>query len=338
MFTRLMLFLAVSVPLAAQSSAVIYGSVSDPSGAALVNAVVTATDEATGISVRVQSNESGDYVFVDLKPGSYKIVCQQAGFRFQTFEQGGIVLEVNRRARVDLHMKIGEMKQITEVQDSVTTVETATSAIKEVVDSHRMNDLPVNGRNALSLQALLPGAVQMGTGSAATGVALNTNLVFSVNGARPDQSAYILDGGLNMDMYNNVPAAFPNPDTLQEFSMLQNSYSAVSGRNAGAVVNMVTKSGTNRLHGNLYDFLRNSEMDSRNFFSPSVSPLRRNQFGGTVGGPVKLPRYNGRDRTFFFFAYEGTQQRLGTTNSSTLVPSALERQGDFSQSRTGGRR
>src|SRR3954470_7592695 len=335
MLKRLMLLLVASIPLAAQSTAVIFGNVADPSGAALVKAAVTATNEATGVSVRVQSNESGDYIFVDLRPGSYKVVCQQPGF--QTSEQSGIVLEVNRQARVDLHMAIGEMKQITEVQGTVTTVETATSVIKEVVDSHRMNDLPVNGRNALSLQALLPGAIQMGVGSAATGVALNTNLVFSVNGARPDQSAYILDGGLNMDMYNNTPAAFPNPDTLQEFSMLQNSYSAVSGRNAGAVVNMVTKSGTNRLHGDLYDFLRNSEMDSRNFFSQGVSPLRRNQFGGTVGGPVRLPRYNGRDRTFFFFAYEGTQQRLGTTNSSTLVPTALERQGDFSQSRTGGR-
>ena len=107
----------------------------------------------------------------------------------------------------------------------------------------------------------------MGQGAAATGIALNTNMVFSVNGTRASQSAYILDGGLNMDMYNNVPAAFPNPDALQEFSILQNSYSAVNGRDAGAVVTMVTKSGTNRLHGVLYDFLRNNDLDARNFFS-----------------------------------------------------------------------
>jgi len=119
--------------------------------------------------------------------------------------------------------------------------------------------------------------------------------------------------------------------------MLQNSYSAVNGRNAGAMVNMITKSGTNRLHGDLYDFFRNSNMDSRNYFSTAVSPLHRNQFGGTVGGPVLLPHYNGRDRTFYFFAFEGTRQRLGTTNSSTVLPSALERQGDFSQSRAGSR-
>jgi hypothetical protein len=157
-------------------------------------------------------------------------------------------------------------------------------------------------------------------------------MVFSVNGTRPSQSAYVLDGGLNMDMYNNVPAAFPNPDSLQEFSTLQNSYSAVNGRDAGAVVTMVTKSGTNQFHGVLYDFLRNNDMDARNFFSPGISPLHRNQFGGNVGGPVRLPHYNGHDKTFFFFAYEGTRQTLGQTSSSTVVPSALERQGNFSQS------
>ena len=321
--------------LTAQNGSAIFGTASDPSGAALIRADVIATNQATGEVTKVQSNESGDYIFPDLQPATYKLTCQAPGFT--TLEQADIVLEVGRRQRIDLHMAVGEVRQVTEVQGTATTVDTIGSTVKEVVDSHRMDDLPVNGRNALSLQALLPGAIQMGSGSAASGVALNTNLVFSVNGARPDQSAYILDGGLNMDMYNNVPAAFPNPDTLQEFSMLQNSYSAVSGRNAGAVVNMITKSGTNHLHGDLYDFFRNNDMDSRNFFSPTTSPLHRNQFGGTVGGPVLLPHYSGRDRTFFFFAYEATRQRLGTTNSSTVVPSALERQGDFSQSRIGGR-
>ncbi|HEY6989579.1 MAG TPA: carboxypeptidase regulatory-like domain-containing protein [Bryobacteraceae bacterium] len=336
MTTRVIaLLLLLSLGLAAQNSGVIFGTVTDPSGAALLRAGVTATNQATGDTTRVQSNEAGDYIFPNLPPGTYKLTCQAPGF--QTLEQPGVVLEVDRRARVDLRMKIGEVKQVTEVEATVTTVDTLSSAIKEVVDTHRMDNLPVNGRNALSLQALLPGAVQMGSGSAASGIALNTDLVFSVNGSRSDQSAYVLDGGLNMDMYNNVPAAFPNPDTLQEFSMLQNSYSAVNGRNAGAMVNMITKSGTNRLHGDLYDFFRNSNMDARNFFASGVSPLHRNQFGGTVGGPVLLPHYNGRDRTFYFFAFEATRQRLGTTNSSTVLPSALERQGDFSQSRAGGR-
>ena len=329
------LFLLMASRLLAQGSAVIFGTVTDQSGAAVPHADVTATNEATGAAESVKSNDAAYYIFPDLRPGSYKITGQMTGF--QTTEHRGVVVEVERRARVDLVMQVGEMKQVLEVVASVSTVDTLTSTVKDVVDSHRMDELPLNGRNALQLQGILAGAIQMSQGAAATGIALNTNMVFSVNGTRASQSAYVLDGGLNMDMYNNVPAAFPNPDALQEFSILQNSYSAVNGRDAGAVVTMVTKSGTNRLHGVLYDFLRNYDMDARNFFSPTVSPLHRNQFGGNAGGPARLPHYNGHDRTFFFFAYEGTRQRLGQTSSSTVVPTALERQGDFSQSLVRGK-
>jgi Carboxypeptidase regulatory-like domain len=324
------LLLLLAPSLLAQGSAVIFGTVTDQSSAALANAEVTATNEATGAVESVKSNAAGNYVFPDLRPGSYKINGQVPGFT--TIERAGVVVEVERRVRVDLSMQVGDVKQVLEVTGTGTTVDTLTSTLKDVVDTKRMDDLPLNGRNALQLQGILPGAIQMGSGSAATGIALNTNTVFSVNGIRPSQSAYLLDGGLNMDMYNNVPAAFPNPDSLQEFSILQNGYSAVNGRNAGAVVTMVTKSGTNQLRGVLYDFLRNNDFDSRNFFSATVSPLHRNQFGGNVGGAVRLPHYNGHDRTFFFFAYEATRQTLGTTSSSTVVPSALERQGNFSQS------
>ena len=329
------LLLLVTSSLLAQGNGLIFGTVTDQSSAAVAHADVTATNEATGVTESVKSNDAGNYVFPDLRPGSYKITAQVAGF--ETTQRRGVVVEVERRVRVDLPMKVGEVKQVLEVGGTATTVDTLTSTIKDVVDSNRMDDLPLNGRNALQLQGILPGAIQMGSGSAATGIALNTSTVFSVNGTRPSQSAYVLDGGLNMDMYNNVPAAFPNPDSLQEFSILQNSYSAVNGRDAGAVVTMVTKSGTNHLHGVLYDFLRNNDFDSRNFFSAGVSPLHRNQFGGNAGGPVTLPHFNGRDRTFFFFAYEATRQTQGLTSSSTVVPTALERQGDFSQSLVRGK-
>ncbi len=324
----LLMLLASSV--FAQGNGVIFGTVTDQSSAAVAHASVTATNEATGATETVKSNEAGNYIFPDLRPGSYKVTGQVAGF--ETIEHPGVVVEVERRVRLDLPMKLGEVKQVLQIAGTVSTVDTLTSTIKDVVDSNRMDDLPLNGRNALQLQGILPGAIQMGSGAAATGIALNTNMVFSVNGTRASQSAYILDGGLDMDMYNNVPAAFPNPDSLQEFSILQNSYSAANGRDAGAVVTMVTKSGTNHVHGVLYDFLRNNDMDSRNFFSAGISPLHRNQFGGNVGGPVLLPHYNGRDRTFFFFAYEATRQEQGLTSSSTVVPTALERTGNFSQS------
>ncbi|HEV2272806.1 MAG TPA: TonB-dependent receptor [Acidobacteriaceae bacterium] len=308
---------------------IIFGTVTDPSGAVVGSADVSATNEATGVAEKVKSDQAGNYIFNDLRAAAYRITCEAPGFR--TIERSGIVLQVDQRARVDLAMEVGQAQQVVSVQANATNVDTFSSTVKDVVDSTRMVELPLNGRNALSLQALLPGAVPMGTNSAASGIALNTNLVFSVNGARPNQSAYTLDGGLNMDTYNNVPAAFPNPDMLQEFSILQNSYSAVAGRDAGAVINMITKSGTNELHGTLYEFLRNDYADAKDYFATTVPPLKRNQFGGTIGGPVRFPGYNGRDKTFFFVGAELTRQVLGSTISSTIVPTALERSGNFSQ-------
>jgi hypothetical protein len=262
---------------AQSSSGIIFGTVTDPSGAVVSGAAVTATNVATGTTRKANSDDSGNYVLTDLAAATYSLSCSATGFR--TTERTGILLQVDQRARVDLPMQVGQTQQVVAVEASVTNVDTFSSTVKDVVDSTRMTELPLNGRNALTLQALLPGAVPAASGSAASGIALNTGLVFSVNGARPNQSAYTLDGGLNMDMYNNVPAAFPNPDMLQEFSILQNSYSAVSGRDAGAVVNMITKSGTNQIHGTAYEFLRNDYADAKDFFATVVSPLHRNQFG-----------------------------------------------------------
>jgi hypothetical protein len=312
------------------ATSTLFGTVTDSSGAAIVNAKVTATNPATSAAETVDTNTEGYFVFPNLRPGTYTLTAESGGFK--RYAQTGILLEVNQRARVDIGMTVGGVTETVEVSSTVSTVDTFSATVKEVVDANRMVDLPLNGRNALQLQALLPGSIQLGSGSAASLIALNTNIVFAVNGARPNQSAYTLDGGLNMDMYNNLPAAFPNPDALQEFSILQNSYSAVNGRNAGAVINMVTKSGTNQLKGTLYNFLRNDKLNTRNFFAAAPDPLKRNQFGGTVGAPVRLPGYNGRDRTFIFFATEFTRQRFGATNSTTIVPTALERQGNFSAS------
>src|SRR5215831_19189625 len=325
-----LLLVCFAALLSAQGNGVIFGNVADTTGAAVPGVAVKLTNQNTQLSESVKANEQGYYLFPDLRAGTYVVSVEAAGFRVT--QKRDILLQVDQRARVDLTLQVGEVREVVAVEASVTNVDTFSSTIKDVVDSNRMSELPLNGRNALSLQALLPGSIQMGAGSAASFIALNTNLVFSVNGARPSESAYTLDGGLNMDMYNNVPAAFPDPDSLQEFSMLQNNYSAVNGRNVGVVVNMITKSGTNNLHGTLYEFLRNDFFDARNFFSAGVNPLRRNQFGGGIGGPVRLPHYNGKDRTFFFVSTGVTRQILGATTSNILVPSAAERTGDFSQS------
>jgi hypothetical protein len=332
-----MWMIVISCPgaLAQVGRSAIFGTVTDPQGGAVPNAEITVTDVLKGTSVHANTDQVGHYIVTDLAAASYRVACAAPGFA--TIERTGILLQVDQRARVDLALKVGQVQQVVAVQGNVTNLDTSSSTVKDVVDSTRMVELPLNGRDALSLQALLPGSVQTASGSAASGIALNTNLVFSVNGARPNQSAYTLDGGLNMDMYNNVPAAFPNPDMLQEFSILQNGYSAVYGRDAGAVVDMITKSGTNQIHGSAYEFLRNNYMDARSFFATKVPPLKRNQFGGTVGGPVILPHYNGRDRTFFFVGFELTRQTLGSTISSTIVPTALERAGNFSQTTVGGK-
>jgi hypothetical protein len=328
-FILLLLFATLS--FGQSGTGVIFGTVADSSGAAVPGAKVRLTQTATGTTEETQSNADGNYIFTNLRPSTYRVSVEASGFKVTT--RDNILIEVDQRARIDLGLQVGDIKESVSVEANVTTVDTFSATIKEVVDSNRMVDLPLNGRNALQLQALLPGSVQMGTGSAATGIALNTNNVFAINGTRPNQSSYTLDGALNMDMYNNLPAAFPNPDALQEFSILQNSYSAVNGRNAGAVVNMVTRSGTNQYRGTLWEFLRNDKLNTRNFFARGVDPLRRNQFGVTLGGPINIPKlYNGKDRTFFFFAYEGTRERIGRTRSDIVVPTALERQGDFSQS------
>ncbi len=311
------------------TSALIFGTVSDSSGAVVAGASVKATKTDTQVTQIVATNSDGNYVFPGLAPGAYSVSCEQKGFR--GFVREGVLLEVNQRARVDIALQIGEAREMVSVQGDITNVDTFSSTVKEVVDPKRMVDLPLNGRRSLQLQNLLAGAVQTRPFQAASLIALNTDMSFSVNGARPNASSFFLDGGINMDTYNNLATAFPNPDALQEFSILQNSYNAVQGRNAGVVVNMVTKSGTNNLHGTLYEFLRNDKLNTRNFFSIGKPPLKKNQFGGTVGGPVMLPKYNGRDRTFFFFSYEANRERNGTTRSDIRLPSVLERRGDFSQ-------
>ena len=322
------LVLSASQMWGQSGSGIIFGTVADSSGAVVPNAGITVTNVATGVSVTAKSDAAGEYIVSGLRAATYRLSCTATGFSSE--ERTGVVLEVDQRSHLDFALQVGATQQVVQVTEGITNIDTFSSTVQDVVDSTRMVELPLNGRNALTLQGLLPGAVQMGTGSAATGVALNTNLVFSVNGARPNQSAYTLDGALNMDMFNNTPAAFPNPDMLQEFSILQNGYNAVTGRNAGAVINMITKSGTNSLHGTAYDFLRNSYADSRDYFSTVVPPLRRNQFGGTIGGPVVLPFYHGKDHTFFFMGAELVRQSLGSTVSGVVVPTSAERSGNFS--------
>jgi hypothetical protein len=317
--------LASSHAFAQTSSSLLQGTVTDSSGALIPNARVVATLANTQTNYSTVTNEGGNYVIPDVRPGEYSISAEAAAFKRTV--RTGVVIEVNQRARVDLVLQVGDTKESVQVSADITNVDTYTASINETVDSRRVVDLPLNGRQALQLQQLLPGVVLAAQGQAASFIALNTNLTFSINGTRPSASLYMLDGAINMDMYNNTPAAFPNPDALQEFSIQTTNYTSVVGGTPGAAVNMVTKSGSNAYHGELYEFLRNTDLNARNFFAASIPPLHKNQFGANAGGRIR------RDKTFFFGAYEGNRQRQPVTSSGIVVPTALERQGDFSQSK-----
>jgi hypothetical protein len=311
------------------ATSVVRGRVTDSSGAALPGVTVTAIHAATNTEYRAVSGPAGDYVVTAVRPGQYSVRFELAGF--SRTERTGVLVEVSQEGRVDASLAPGAISEVVTVQGDASIVETSNATVKTVVDSRRIVGLPLNGRNALQLQALTPGAVQVKFGQAATGIALMTSSSYSINGARPNGSGYYLDGGINMDMYNNVATAFPNPDALQEFSVLANSMQAVYGRSAGAAINMVTKSGTNQLHGSAYGFYRNDALNGTNFFAKTKPKLDRKQFGATVGGPIIS------DRTFFFLAYEGVRQESDSTRT-VQVPTALERAGDFSQSPLTGAR
>jgi hypothetical protein len=302
--------------LLAQATVTIYGTVTDPAGASVGGVNVTAVNSATGQSRQTVAAGDGGYVLPDLAIGSYRLTAQAAGFK--TFVQEGIHVQVDENRRVPIQLALGAVNESITVQADVAQVETRSGALKEVVDSTRIVELPLNGRNPLQLQYLVPGS----GGITAAGQAENDSV--AINGARANLSNYTLDGADNHDPFFNTPSVFPNPDALEEFSIQSSSYSADLGRNAGALMNAVTKSGTNRLHGSLFEFLRNQDFDARNFFANSASPFKRNQFGASVGGPIR------KDKTFFFASYQGTRVASEPGAQTPIVLTAAQRSGDFS--------
>lgn len=314
----LCLFSLWSFSAFAQGTVTIFGSATDPSGAAVPGVNVQVTNRDTGATRQTATDAAGSYVIPQLPNGTYTLSAEISGFK--RFVQEEIVTQVDENRRIDLKLQVGSVAESVEVTAEAAQVETRSGAIREVVDTRRITELPLNGRNALQLQYLVPGA----GGIADRGQAQNQTV--SINGSRSNSNNYQLDGGDNHDPYFNSPAVFPNPDALEEFSIQTNAYGADRGRNAGAFMSAVTRSGTNQLHGTLFEFLRNEKLNARNFFSNDVPPFKRNQFGGTVGGPVI------RDRTFFFFAYQRTTERSAPGAVTATVLTDAQRKGDFSAS------
>ena len=302
----------------AQGTVTIFGTVQDKTGSVVPGVDVTITNTLTGAARAVKSNDTGNYVASQLPVGVYSVRAQAQGFK--TFVQEKIQVQVDENRQVNIALEVGSLSESVEVQAEVTQVETRSGSIREVVDSQRIVELPLNGRNPLQLTRLVAGS----GGVAAKDQGQNETV--SVNGARTNSNNYQLDGGDNHDPYFNAPAIFPNPDALDEFSIQTNAYGADRGRNAGAFMTAVTKSGTNQFHGTLFEFLRNEKLNARNFFSTTVPPFRRNQYGGTFGGRII------RDRTFFFGSFQGTNERSAPGAVTATVPSADQRTGDFSAS------
>jgi len=311
----LCIFLFAAATLWGQGSVTIFGTITDSTGAVLPSIAVTVTNTQTGAVRQTVSTAAGTYVVPQLSVGTYSVRVEASGFK--TFVQDNIRAQVDENRQVNIQMTLGGVTESIEVQAEITQVETRSGALREVVDSARIVELPLNGRNAIQLQYMVPGT----GGRAAADQAQNESV--SVNGTRTNSNNYTLDGGDNHDPYFNTPSVFPNPDALEEFSVQTSSYGADKGRNAGAFVNAVTRSGTNVFHGTLFEFLRNEKLNARNFFANNVPPFKRSQFGGTVGGPVV------KDKTFFFFTYQRTAERSTPGSVTSTVLTEPQRKGDF---------
>jgi len=315
-FGWVVLALVGSGQLHAQGTATIFGTVTDPSGGAIPSATVTVTNKETGAARKTTTGPAGDFVLSQLPIGTYAVKAEAAGFK--TFVQDNIPLQVDENRQVNITMAVGAVTDSITVQAEAVQVETRSGSLKEVIDSARIAELPLNGRNPLQLQYLVAGS----GGVVSAGQEQNDSV--SINGSRPNTNNYTLDGADNHDPYFNTPSVFPNPDALEEFSLQTSVYSADRGRNAGAIMNAVTRSGTNTLHGTLFEFVRNEKFNARNFFANSVPPFKRNQFGGTLGGPIR------RDKTFYFGSVQRTTERSTPGVLNPTVLTAEQRKGDWS--------
>jgi len=314
-----MVTLAVTGLLLAQRDAgSVSGIIADPNGAVIPGAKVRILETATGFNRVAVSNETGYYIFPAVPAGAYDLTVEVGGFK--NYRQTNITLQVNQNLTVPVHMTIGEVTERVEVTGVPVQVDTSSSSVKQVVDSMRIKELPLNGRNVLQLQQLVAGAVFAGSGDQ-----FGNTPSFQVNGGRLDSNNYTLDGGEHVDSFFNSAVTFPNPDALEEFSIQASSYSAEFGRNRGATVNAVTRSGTNAFHGTLFEFVRNDAFDSRDLFARAAPPFKRNQFGATFGGPVR------RNKTFFFGAWESTRERGAPSVGTFRSPSAAMLSGNFSE-------
>ena len=315
----LLVLLSVSA-LGQSTGGRILGRVADPTGAVLAGVKVTLINEATGVSTESQTNASGDYSFPQVPVGSYRLEFDLTGFKKSI--QRGVNVDLNQVLTVNSVMQIGGTQETVEVTSEAPLVDTSSTQLGAIMDSQSVSKLPLNARDTYQLLQLQPGV--QGVGGSDLFYGSNTAGAVSVNGGRGRSNNFNVNGGDGNDLFVNAPAIQPTPDSIEEFRVLSNTFDAEYGRNSGAVINVVTKSGTNAWHGSVYEFLRNQLFNAKGYLDPRRPDDKQNQFGGTFGGPIK------KDRTFFFASYEGRRVVHGITSDPVTVPTTAERGGDFS--------
>jgi hypothetical protein len=324
----LMLSASSLAPAQSIGAAQISGVITDPTGAVVPNVQVRAVQTDTGQVRTTVSTSNGSYALPGLSVGPYRLEVSSQGF--ERYVNSGILLEVGNQVQVNVTLRLGDTTQEVRVSADAAMVQTQDTAVSEVINQRRIIDLPLNGRQATQLILLAGGSVTVPAASFGGGNAIVTtknypgSVAISVGGGQATGNNYVMDGADNNDSFSNVNLPFPFPDALQEFSVATNGLSAQFGLHPGSVVNVITKSGTNQFHGDLFEFVRNGDFNARNFFAARQDTLRRNQFGGTIGAPIR------KDKLFGFFGYQRTITRTAPPSSVSFVPTQAARNGDFS--------
>ena len=300
----------------------INGRVTDPSGAVVPDATVTLINESTGVTTHTQSSKSGDYSFPTVAVGTYTIEFEATGFKKLTRKQ--VALDLNQTLTVNGTLELGSATETVEVTSEAPLVDTSSTQLGATVDALMATQLPLNTRDTYQLLQLQPGVMSNVGGSNSIAYGSDQPGVVSVNGGRGRSNNFNVNGGDANDLFANLPTVQPSPDSISEFRVLTNTFDAEYGRNSGAVINVVTKSGTNEFHGNAFEFFRNSVLNAQGYFNVVKPQFQQNQFGGTFGGPIK------KDRAFFFLSYEGRRIKQGVPSAQFYVPNQNQRNGDFS--------
>jgi hypothetical protein len=299
----------------------VLGRVADPSGAVLAGVKVSAVNEATGINRDTQTSANGDYGFPDLPVGTYTLTFELGGFKKDI--RKGVSLDINQVITLNMTMQLGAAQEVVDVTSEAPLVETSSTQLGAVVNNRSVNELPLNQRDAYQFLQLQPGVQSQFGSSGGTFYGSDSAGAVSVNGGRGRANNFNVNGGDANDTFVNLPTIQPTPDAIQEFRVISNTFDAEYGRNSGAVVNVVTKSGTNQLHGDVYEYFRNKVLNAQGYLNSVKPQSNQNQFGGTFGGPLI------KDRTFFFVSYEGRRVRQGISGQTFVPPTSQERGGDF---------